>query len=74
MLVSPLYPNLFSSQGSEDGRQYQKMAANLEAFNSLLPPPVEFVEGSSSDALAVAEGRYEPINTTPKRITMAEVS
>jgi hypothetical protein len=41
-------------------------AKNLEAFNSLLPPAVEFVEGSSTGALAVAEGKYEPINVTPK--------
>ena len=41
-------------------------AKNLEAFNSLLPPAVEFVEGSSTGALAVAEGKYEPINVSPK--------
>lgn len=42
-------------------------AKNLAAFNSLLPPPVDFVEGSSSGTLASSlEGRYEPINGSPK--------
>lgn len=44
----------------------------MEAFNSLLPPPIEFVEGSSSGTLAVAEGKYEPINSSPK-LPKAEV-
>ncbi|KAJ4479262.1 cysteine proteinase [Lentinula aciculospora] len=73
MLASPLYlsaqPNHFPS--SKDDRQYRP-AKDIDAFNSLLPPPIEFVEGSSSDALAVTEGKYEPINVTPKRITQAE--
>ncbi|KAJ3930181.1 MAG: cysteine proteinase [Lentinula lateritia] len=75
MLASPLYPsaqpNPFPS--SEDNRQYRP-SKDIEAFNSLLPPPIEFVEGSSSDALAVAEGKYEPINVTPKRSTQTERS
>ncbi|KAE9409964.1 cysteine proteinase [Gymnopus androsaceus JB14] len=69
MLASPLFPSTqtaFSQLSSEDSRQYRP-SKDLEAFNSLLPPPVEFVEGSSSDALAVPEGKYEPINVTPKR-------
>ncbi|KAI5120693.1 hypothetical protein M0805_006981 [Coniferiporia weirii] len=41
-------------------------AKDLAAFTSLLPPAVEFVEGSSSGALAVVEGKYEPINASPK--------
>ncbi|KAJ7572496.1 cysteine proteinase [Mycena floridula] len=41
-------------------------AKNRESFNKLLPEPVEFVEGSSAGALAVAEGKYEPINASPK--------
>ncbi|KAJ3991792.1 Usp36 protein [Lentinula boryana] len=73
MLASPLYPSAQPSPfpPSEDNRQYRP-AKDLETFNSLLPPPIEFVEGSSSDALAVAEGKYEPINVTPKRSTRAE--
>ncbi|KAJ3769964.1 Usp36 protein [Lentinula raphanica] len=73
MLASPLYlsaqPNPFPS--SEDSRQFRP-AKDIEAFNNLLPPPIEFVEGSSSDALAVAEGKYEPINVTPNRHTRPE--
>lgn len=53
-----------------------KRAKNLEAFNSLLPPAVEFVEGSSTGALALAsvEGKYEPINASPKAKGHSEVS
>ncbi|KAH7916272.1 cysteine proteinase [Hygrophoropsis aurantiaca] len=67
MLASPLYPvSSFSPQhGSDDASQFRP-ARDLEAFNSLLPPPIEFIEGSSSGTLAVAEGKYEAINATPK--------
>lgn len=44
-----------------DLAQYRP-AKDIEAFNALLPPPIEFVEGSSSGTLAVAEGKYKPIN------------
>ncbi|KAI0089063.1 hypothetical protein BDY19DRAFT_905998 [Irpex rosettiformis] len=46
---------------AHDLAQYRP-AKDLEAFNSLLPPPIEFVEGSSSGTLAVVEGKYKPIN------------
>lgn len=46
---------------THDLAQYRP-AKDLETFNSLLPPPIEFVEGSSSGTLAVAEGKYKPIN------------
>lgn len=62
MLASPLLP---SPGFPEDAAQYRP-AKDLDAFNSLLPPPIEFVEGSSSGALATAEGKYQPINTAPK--------
>lgn len=66
MLASPLCPNPFSTlQNSEDASQYRP-AKDLEAFNSLLSAPIEFIEGSSSGALAVPEGKYEPINGSPK--------
>ncbi|KAJ7721186.1 Usp36 protein [Mycena maculata] len=60
MLASPLYaaPAPFTSQS--------EVARDIESFNKRLPAPVEFIEGSSSGALAVPEGRYEPINATPK--------
>ena len=56
----------FSVHNPTDERGQYRPAKNVEAFNSLLPPPVEFVEGSSSGTLAVAEGKYEPINGSPK--------
>ncbi|KAG7097286.1 hypothetical protein E1B28_004651 [Marasmius oreades] len=72
MLVSPRYPAVqssFSTNHSEPEHGQYRPAKDLEAFNSLLPPPVEFVEGSSSGNLVVPEGKYEPINaiTTPSR-------
>lgn len=51
-------------------------AKTLEAFNSLLPPAVEFVEGSSTGTLALAsvDGKYEPINSSPKANGRSDVS
>ncbi|KAH7887536.1 cysteine proteinase [Phlebopus sp. FC_14] len=67
MLASPLYPALpFTSQLPSDDHSQLRPAKDIDAFNSLLPPPIEFIEGSSSGTLAVAEGKYEPINDTPK--------
>ena len=57
---------MFSTQPSGDEPLHYRPAKDLDAFNSLLPPPIEFVEGSSSGTLAVAEGKYEPINLSPK--------
>ncbi|KAJ2922096.1 hypothetical protein H1R20_g15009, partial [Candolleomyces eurysporus] len=64
MLASPLVPpslNFSSQHASDDYRP----AKDIDAFNKLLPPPVEFVEGSSSGAYAVPEGKYQPINIAP---------
>ncbi|KAF8914202.1 hypothetical protein CPB84DRAFT_1669630 [Gymnopilus junonius] len=73
MLASPFLPSaVFSQHPSDDPLQYRP-SKDMEAFNSLLPPPVEFVEGSSSGTLAVAEGKYEPINASPK-LSKAEPS
>jgi ubiquitin carboxyl-terminal hydrolase 36/42 len=67
MLASPLYPTpSFSPKHSPDSPSQYRPAPDLETFNSLLPPPIEFIEGSSTGALAVAEGKYTPINVTPK--------
>ncbi|KAK7061944.1 ubiquitin carboxyl-terminal hydrolase [Favolaschia claudopus] len=61
MLASPLYasPAPFNAEGV-------KYTKDIDSFNKLLPPPIEFIEGSSSGTLAVPEGKYEPINATPK--------
>ncbi|KAL0067665.1 hypothetical protein AAF712_005380 [Marasmius tenuissimus] len=65
MLVSPRYPPTQPTLSAKDPEPGQyRPTKDLETFNSLLPPPIEFVEGSSSGTLAVAEGRYEPINPT----------
>jgi ubiquitin carboxyl-terminal hydrolase 36/42 len=64
MLATQTLPALSfsaSSRTDETPSQYRP-AKDIESFNALLPPPVEFIEGSSSGALAVAEGKYEPIN------------
>lgn len=62
LLATPLHPPSFTAQHtSEDSAQYRPS----QDFKSLLPP-IEFIEGSSSGGLAVPEGRYEPINLTPK--------
>ncbi|KAI6047525.1 cysteine proteinase [Pisolithus marmoratus] len=67
MLASPLCPvPPFSSQLVSDDHSQLRPAEDIEAFNSLLPPPIEFIEGSSTGALAVAEDKYEPINSSPK--------
>ena len=64
MLAAPILPTP-NFTASRDLAQYRP-AKDLEAFKALLPPPIEFVEGSSSGLLAVGEGKYQPINGTPK--------
>ncbi|KAG6336593.1 hypothetical protein ID866_2502 [Astraeus odoratus] len=67
MLASPLYPAPpFSAQLASDDHSQARPAKDIDAFNSLLPPPIEFIEGSSTGALAVAEDKYEAINASPK--------
>ena len=50
---------------SEETTQYRP-AKDVEAFNSLLGPPIEFVEGSSKGALLMDETKYRPINASPE--------
>ncbi|KAG6817861.1 hypothetical protein H0H87_001693 [Tephrocybe sp. NHM501043] len=69
MLAEPILPAVVgfsSSHTSDDSPLQYRPARDKEAFNSLLPPPIEFVEGSSSGALAVPPGKYEPINGSPR--------
>lgn len=64
MLASPLLPSpMFSPQHTSEDYRPSK---DTEAFSSRLPPPVEFIEGSSSGTLAIAEGKYEVINASPR--------
>ena len=62
-IVSPMLPT--PQPTLEDGMQYRP-EKDLAAFKSLLPPEIEFMEGSSTGALAVPPGKYEPINGSPK--------
>ena len=64
MLAAPILPSSAFS-GSRDLADYRPVK-DLEAFNALLPPPIEFVEGSSSGLFVIDEGKYQPINGTPK--------
>lgn len=57
---------MFGSQHNGDESTHFRPSKDMDAFNSLLPPPIEFIEGSSSGTLAVAEGKYEAINASPK--------
>ncbi|KAL4076196.1 cysteine proteinase [Scleroderma citrinum] len=67
MLASPLYPSQpFSAQLTSDDHSQTRPTKDIDAFNSLLPPPIEFIEGSSTGTLAIAEDKYEPINSSPK--------
>lgn len=69
-------PHIQSFSTTAHERASIRPAKNMEAFNSLLPPQVEFVEGSSTGtlALSVMEGKYEPINASPKASTEANGS
>ncbi|KAJ7780993.1 Usp36 protein, partial [Mycena metata] len=59
MLASPLYAAPVPEA---------TFTKDIDSFNKLLPPAIEFIEGSSSGALAVPEGKYDPINATPKAV------
>jgi ubiquitin carboxyl-terminal hydrolase 36/42 len=61
MLVTPL----LHASPFEGGAQYRP-AKDADAFNALLPPAIEFVEGSSTGAFAVPDAKYTPINGTPQ--------
>ena len=74
MLASPLYPaSIGPHQSSESVPQFHPVK-DIETFNKLLPPVVEFVEGSSSGTLLIAEGKYEPVNGSPKAKARPEVT
>jgi ubiquitin carboxyl-terminal hydrolase 36/42 len=66
MLATQLLPQSpFGQQYSDDAQR--RPAKDADAFNALLPPAIEFVEGSSTGALAVPESKYPPINVpTPQ--------
>jgi hypothetical protein len=73
MLALPLYPSSIGPHQSPESVPQYRPAKDIESFNKLLPPAVEFVEGSSSGTLLIAEGRYEPVNGSPKAASASEV-
>lgn len=65
MLAAPLHP-ASSFSPLQPGEETQlKPAKDLDAFNALLPPPIEFVEGSSTGPM-FDETKYTPINASPR--------
>ena len=72
MLAGPLTASSPFSLAGNDDQMSCRPTADIEAFKSLLPPPVEFVEATTS-TLAVAEGKYQAINETPKAGPSKEV-
>ena len=63
MLAAPLQ-STSAFNDSELGTQYRP-AKDLQAFNALLPPAIEFVKGSSTGTISAVEGKYQPINAAP---------
>lgn len=65
MLAAPLHP-ASSFSPLRPGEEVQcKPAKDLDAFNALLPPPIEFVEGSST-GMMLDETKYTAINASPR--------
>ncbi|EIM85714.1 cysteine proteinase [Stereum hirsutum FP-91666 SS1] len=54
----------FSPQKPAEETTSYRPVKDKEAFRKLVPP-VEFVEGSSSGAFAIPEGKFQPINDGP---------
>lgn len=64
MLAAPLQSTSAFNDHTDIGTQYRP-AKDLQAFNALLPPPIEFVKGSSTGTIAPGDGKYPPINAAP---------
>ena len=60
MLAAPLQ-STSAFDHSDIGTQYRP-AKDIQAFNALLPPAIEFVKGSSTGTIATSDGKYQPIN------------
>lgn len=73
MLASPLQPVVpFGKSQSENPTLYRP-TKDCEAFRALVPP-VEFIEGSSTGAVAILDSKYVPINGTPKVYVARSIS
>jgi ubiquitin carboxyl-terminal hydrolase 36/42 len=64
MLASPLQPVVPFGKPQSENATYRP-TKDCEAFRALVPP-VEFIEGSSTGAVAILDSKYVPINGTPK--------
>lgn len=65
MLAAPLHP-VPPFSPLKPGEEIQlKPAKDIDAFNALLPPPIEFVEGSSTGPM-FDETMFTPINASPR--------
>lgn len=72
---SPVHEPAPITLTSKDVSTSLRPAKDVASFLSLLPPAVEFVEGSSTGTFASElEGRYEPINASPKLASPASPS
>jgi ubiquitin carboxyl-terminal hydrolase 36/42 len=61
MLAGPLQSTSAFGEHTDIATQYRP-AKDLQAFNALLPPAIEFVKGSSTGTIATSDGKYQPIN------------
>lgn len=64
MLAAPLQSTSAFNDHTDIGTQYRP-AKDIQAFNALLPPAIEFVKGSSTGTIAPGDGKYPPINAAP---------
>ncbi|KAH8094862.1 cysteine proteinase [Cristinia sonorae] len=68
MIATQLYPApTFAENRDRDSAQYLP-ANDIESFKKLLPPEIDFVEGSSSGTLSIGDAKYQPINGSPTQL------
>ncbi|KAL1662354.1 hypothetical protein GGF50DRAFT_59157, partial [Schizophyllum commune] len=63
-VAQPLPHQLNGQSSAEDSSSFRPLK-DIDAFKQHLPPPIEFVQGSSTGAVAVPSDKYECINDTP---------
>lgn len=72
MLAAPLQSTSAFNDHTDINTQYRP-AKDIQAFNALLPPPIEFVKSSSTGNIAPGDGKYQPINVA-SNVEKANVS
>ena len=73
MLAAPLQSTSAFNEPTDIGTQYRP-AKDIQAFNALLPPAIEFVKGSSTGTIATPDGKYQPINAPKEESEKDNVS